>query len=317
MKITEVKCDLRDLKLQAVGCPSLYIIGADVIVGSSGSAPSKQRLFTAAERQKRGSKTTFISFSFRTDTSQEILQLLKAISGAEFILRDTSSQHAFENLTGLIGHYCPDTAFAAPIVTTNVSNHFKKLIRRAKADGKCVVALNWGIHGLIYGLGARTADSQIASINTVCSILHKKIKNLFVVLVSHDTRSWPGMPPDEYFCQQAMRQLETIEVPAIALDANLSFSEIMSIAELFDFSISCRMHFAIACLRNRVPSIIFRSNEKLRGFYQDYFGVDWLKLSPQSTGELAGALDILVKERETLRNTIDHNVENALAAFSV
>lgn len=316
MKVGEIRIDLNGSVEKFDVVDLLLIAGADVIDGGLGTAPAQQRMDLCNSLTQRGKEVEVICFSFQRESPSEVLRLFSENSLVRFTARDRLSQSNFVKSTGRQADYLPDFSLLAPAFKTNRTIFFSNVIRQARDEGKQIIALNFSYHGLYYGLKVNDRSDDRRSIVGVIDEILKVINAPYFVTVPHDTRIWPSVPNDEYYASIASEILEERRIPNCNLPV-MSFGEVVDIADCFDICVSGRMHLALACLRANVPTLTFRSNEKLAGFYSDYYSCSWDKMSPNSIRGFEVALCDMIKNINSIRKNMTDGLNRAYQALAI
>ena len=272
-----------------------------------------------------GGRSIFLSFSFSGRGPHSVESAFSSLSGAEFFPRDSVSWKRFVNRTGQSGAVVThDLAFLCPKARSDRIDDIHEAIREARREKRTIIGMNFSTPAIDH-LRHRSAEpARCDLIALICDQVARSIPNCFIAIISSDIRHWENMPSDQTLAQLAAEWLDKWHpgLPKIVCSHALDYPALVTLVEELDFVIGGRMHLAIAALRAGAPSVVIKYNEKLTGFYHDFFDLGD-ELAPSTMEELAFAIAYLNSNhaalREKLRERLPHllkerSLEHALFA---
>ena len=298
----------------------MVIIGADIMDGLFGKEDTLTRINIAEKVIDEGGRVDVFSCSFRSNANLDILEKIVNVGNRiHFHLREQSSLHNFEAQTGLKADYFPDLAFLCEKHATERTEKICEVLKEWKDEGRDIVAVNFCEHSFKgFYRDANDVNRKKYVADAVDAIL-KAAPNAAIVLISHDTKRWPGHYEDCWYSNVAKDYLSEVdsERKVLVLDEFLTEAELLEVMSYADVAVSGRMHLTIAGIRNNVIPIgymgmskdaSFFNVEKFRGMYMERIGRDDLVVS--SCEELKVLLrDVLVHKNDIKKNIAIRNNE--------
>jgi len=305
--------------VRELGLQHLFFVGADVVDGSYGAPMALKRIELAKRNLDMGGRSIFLSFSYSGQGPAAVEGAFSNLSGAEFFARDSVSCERFARQTGQSGAVVThDLAFLCPKAKSDEIGDILSAILEARRKKQTIIGMNFStfaIDRLRKGLAETDREVLIAQ---VCDVVAHSIPNCFLVLISSDIRSWETHPSDQALAQLAAGYLDERHpgVPKVICSDAIQYPALITLAEELDFIIGGRMHLAIAALRGGTPAAVVKYNDKLTGFYWDFFGLGD-ELAPSSMDELKISIAYLKDNHTRLREILHEQLPRLLKERSL
>ena len=273
---------------------SVYLIGADVMDGFYSIMRSINRLTILKLASEFCRDTRLLGFSFNAEPEEKVLNFFKKCSGQFKIQpRDPISS---ERLTahGIKNICVADLAF---MLKPDIS------LRKSLPECKYICINLNAIH--LNKWGDKFFDL------TVGMVEHLFNDTAFsIVFISHDFRKFNGVS-DYDFSQLVAQKLKIENDDRITfIDEYATAAQLKGIVKEAEFTLTGRMHFAIASLGNAVPTLMIGYQGKQEGLAQ-HFELDLTKTVITPTSSLQDAIMIL-KDVESRRDEIFEQLNNRL-----
>ena len=248
---------------------ALGLMGADVIDGYYSARNSLARLHLIDCAHRMGLRTVLLGFSYRADPEPKVLAELKNIGDAVTLLaRDPMSLERVRSLTGQSPIQVADLAFLLQGTLSSARvNEARRWIETEKAQGNKVVGLNCNPQSLGSDLSYK-AHQLAGNYAKAAASLARTDSQVRFLIVPHDCR---GDFSDVDAAHHIWNSMDgNTRQKTRLIGETWTASEIKGIAGLLDYSITGRMHFAIACLGSGVPAVSLTYQDKFEGLYQHF-----------------------------------------------
>lgn len=264
---------LRALK-EILSSGTILFLGADVIDGVYGG--DCRRLGVLDMFVRAGLQGACIGFSISDRPGAKATQRLLKLPLMRMHVRDRVSLTRFEKLTGRKGILVADAAFCLrPEITTPVMQEAIDWTKAQRGQGRKVLAVNIGGPTL-----RKIPGDGIESMNICLERWLSEAPERAVLLLPHDFKPAPvgDIEPlrrlNEMLALKFSDRVMFIEPPFNTWDVKALAAEI-------DFSMTGRMHFAIACLGMGTPTIGIVYQGKFEGL-MDHFGLENMLITPDT-----------------------------------
>lgn len=290
---------------------AIFFIGADVIDGTCGIAPSLERLDLAHEGLLRN-LPVYVTCSFRSNVDPKIIQSIVLLPGIRYLLRDHDSLDRFVWQTGLNASAFPDLSFFAADPEPEAYPECHKEIGQINRTKSMVIGLNFGEHSF---RSFHDRHDNITRQNFVAQILetlHKAFPDAGFVIFSNDNRRFENHISDDDFSDIAYEWIlaELGESAAVKMPSSSHYSDNISMLKRVDFLVTGRMHLAYASFRAGTPALVlmgtgrgYTSIEKMRGGIKAQLGADFGVVN--SIDQLTSTAVNLLARRTELRDLMD------------
>jgi polysaccharide pyruvyl transferase WcaK-like protein len=313
-KLSEVVLsDLSKLRLIAtiLSHKMVIVMGADMMDGYYNLEPAIMRWKLARFSQLLLKRTFISGFSFNREPSLEIVkEIAKKSNSTKVCVRDRYSYERLIKYTR--ASLVADLAFKMePIKTKNTDNIDRKVSKlREKSSILVGVNLNFLVFKSLLDNGKISEEELFDKIANQMNILAEK-NNISYILVPHDYRSKEQGGGDATFLRSIQSRLNC---SSYLISEELEAAEIKQIVQYFDFTITGRMHFAIACLGMGVVPLSMTYQDKFKGVYAHFelVGSDFC-VSP--TQVLDGKL--LIEKVNLFLKTKEKNVNQVYSRLPV
>lgn len=303
---TEVAGPFRTFHEQLRPTDTLLVLGADVIDGTCGLEPSISRLDLIKAALEVGAKV-FVFCSFRSDVNPEITARIRQAGDAMYFMRDPLSVENFRRQTDLVARAFSDFYIFCDAVLTERASSNKYLLSCLSTLGKAVVGINFCEHAFRSFYDIHTNDNRLEYVANALSVTTRVIQNPYFVLISNDSRRWPGHKSDSDYQEIAMQWLDDngYADDVDLLEPDIGYPEILAVVSSLDLVITGRMHLALATFRAGVVPVVlmgygrgYTSVDKMRGAFTQYLGrTDLVATDPE---ELRAALETTQREYSLL-----------------
>lgn len=243
----------------------LLVVGADMLDGHYGKEGIGRRLALARLAHAFGAKVRVVGCSFSTYPDVEIVELLKKMPWLDILARDPVSQERMQNALGRDIRLAADVAFLLePALEAAHARAAADWIAQQRLADRPVFAVN--VSGLVF---KKLPEGTVEGFASVVADRMAREANVAVIVVPHDWR--PGQEGDLDACRQFHSVLSKRgEIESHILEKPVQAWEMKGIAGLVDAALLCRMHFAIACLGQGVPTYCLVSAGKFDGLMQHF-----------------------------------------------
>jgi len=291
------------------------LIGADVLDGHYSPERSLRRLELVDMAARCGLETTIFGFSFNEEPSPIVEDKLRALpASVRLCARDHVSQARLRQTLGRDVPLVADLAFLLePDESSDLTRNVAEWVRQRRAEGRMIVGVN--LNPLVLGAEgddgtARLIDSHATALKS----LAERHGKLAIVLVPHDFRG------KERGDTAILRRLLAALPPALSesstlLEPPFTAAQVKGVAGHLDFSVTGRMHFAIACLGRGTPAVCVSYQGKVEGL-ADYLGIRRLTLTPANACEPAQLGEVVnwaAENHQSLRSQILGRLDGVLA----
>ena len=294
---TEKYYELEDFVESVENEQVAIILGADLIDGTQDISSSLSRL-RLAEKVANNGGTCHIFCSFRSDTSKEIIRVIKMLpDSVEFYLRDQVSYRNFVNLTRKKCNYFPDLGFFTLGTKTEKVLEIENTLKKLKADYN-LIGVNFSETSFRSLYKEHTNENRKKYVESVLNVIIEKIENQYIILICHDTRNWEGYNSDDDYNNMALKICKEKGFKEVMkLDPGLMHTEITEILKNLDTVITGRMHLLISAFKAHIIPIVytgngkqkFSMNDKMHGMFINRIGDD--SFVTHDIESLANALD--------------------------
>jgi len=254
-------------------------IGADVLDGYYSPQRTRQRLQIANYASATGMDTTIIGFSFNENPHKKALKSFQHLNEkVRICFRDAISKERFaKQFPNKKTYQTADVAFLLkPTVSDTCSFH--QNLAFLKTQGTMIIGINVIKTSKFHGAKQHEDDIYINAFKQLVIRLTDEFKDIVFAFIPHDYR--PGIC-DTIPLAKLYRSLpESVRSKILIPDKYLTAAEIKHACGYLDFTISSRMHLAIACLGQGVPAACISYQGKFEGLYQ-LFGTPQLLLDKQ------------------------------------
>ena len=241
----------------------------------------------------KANKPVYIYCSFRSDVNSKIIDAINNLpKDIKIYLRDELSYKNFKNQTKFDCSYFPDFAYFAKPVATPKSMEIKEELEISRLFSDCLIGLNFSETSFRSFYKDLSDNSRRDYVESTIKILLKEINNPYLVLISHDTRSWENHLSDTDFREIAIKYLDSIGFTKYkVIPDSLLFTEILYFMPLLDTIITGRMHFSISAMINEVIPIVYTGKthennylmiDKVKGMLINRLGDDSYAVSSQT-----------------------------------
>jgi len=243
----------------------LLVVGADMLDGHYGKDGIGRRLALARLAHAFGAKVRVVGCSFSTNPDFETVELLKKMPWLDILARDPVSQRRMRTALGRDIQLVADVAFLLePALEAAHGRSAADWIAQQRLADRLVFAVN--VSGLVF---KKLPEGTLENFADVVANHLAREANVAVMVVPHDWR--PGQEGDLDACRQLHAVLSKRgEVESHLLEKPVQAWEMKAIAGLVDAALLCRMHFAIACLGQGVPTYCLVSAGKFDGLMQHF-----------------------------------------------
>ena len=297
----ELRDAVYNLKVEFNEHDILLILGADVIDGTCGLQPSVARLDLARYALSAGAKV-IIACSFRSNVDVSILEKIRALRSATWLLRDVESLRFFEQQAGFPGRYFPDFSFFAGQICSEAVSDF---IGTLKAE-RLLIGINFSEHAFRSFYDEHSLEKRREYITTITMSITDVYPDAQYILVSHDSRQWPNWFSDTFYCIEARHILQKEGFCTAMMPPNLNYGEVLCLLKRFGLLVTGRMHLAMAAFRSGVTVLItmgigksYSSVDKMKGFAKTFLGSEEYVITDLRTlkGHLKMYKDIVLNRR--------------------
>jgi polysaccharide pyruvyl transferase WcaK-like protein len=283
-------------------------LGADMLDGYYKEKTSLTRIQRTLIAAKTGAKSCILGFSFNENPKPSIIKALNALPPEiRLCARDPVSHGRLVSYLNRPVDLVADLAFLlSPAEHSDIACQTLNWIDIQKQQGRLIVGLNAN-YQMVKHLGLVDSQKVIEFyVQTISSLFQKEQKTSFV-LVSHDFRNASGQPSDLEFSSQIWEKLSPeIKPYCFKVPDPCQAAEIKAMVKTLDVMISGRMHLAIACLGQGVPTACLTYQGKFEGLFK-HFGIDGLTIDPAHAlqrGNLDDVMEPIIKNRHELRQRI-------------
>lgn len=261
----------------------LIMIGADTLDGSCGYEPAHWRLETLKSAVEHGAKAV-VFCSVRSDMDQRLINEWKELpDSVQVFLRDSVSEENFAAQIGRPAQHFSDLSFFSEPTATVRTKAFCERIRQT-AQGKRVIGLQMSetmfrsFHTVVTDEKRQEFAQQIASL----AAEGIPLEDTMFLLLTHDTRSWPGHWSDyQYACEAGKYLAATKGFECLIQPPEFTQRELVKVLSLCDILICGRMHMSItAYCGGTVPLLVagmgkgYVMVDKVRGMCLEWLGTD-------------------------------------------
>ncbi|MGV6871450.1 glycosyltransferase [Pseudochelatococcus sp. B33] len=304
-RVCEVSGPIPEFAAHLLPDDILFVLGADVVDGTCGLAPSLDRIELMTHALAYGLQI-YVSCSFRSDVAPEILEQLRLLPGAVFLLRDAHSHRNFQRQTGLKGRAFQDLSFFCPGTRNDATETIRQVIAAAK-EWRPVIGLNFAEHSFRSFHDLHGEDSRTRFVGDVLQQLNAAHPAAFYALLSNDERRWDNHPSDDDYQDLALSWIREHlgEHRAVKADAALGYQGNIAILDAVDLLVTGRMHLSLAAARvGTIPIVLmgrgksYTSIDKMRGAFEKYTGTTEGVVS--AVNELGDTSQRLLDDRDRL-----------------
>lgn len=280
----------------------LFINGADVLDGKYSVNGSLNRLQYACLAFDLGLKVIFTGFSFNKNPPLSIISFINSMpEGIKFCCRDFHSHSRFVDMTQKKAELVADLAFLLdPDHRSSYVVLIKRWVELQRQEGRLIIGLTPNV---LFNNGQSVLD-----VKKYADILYK-INTLYqcsFLLIPHDYR---GKPSDLDYVQAIGKLCGDLDI--LLVDKVCSARELKAIASFIDFSITGRMHFAIACLSSGIPVLGVSYQDKFEGLFEMFDQRNCL-VDSQSMGDVT----LLVEKTSNIVDSLDQHRNSICAKLS-
>lgn len=309
-RVSDAAGPIRDFAQYLEANDLVFFLGADVIDGTCGLEPSLERIELMASALARGAPV-YVSCSFRSVVASEILEPLRLMSDAIFLLRDNHSLGNFERQTGLAGRYLPDISFFCPSSSGAPIETIIADIAKARKSYEPVIGVNFAEHSFRSFFEVHSDLNRKVFVGSVLRELSASHPNAFYVLLSNDERRWHNHPSDDDYQQLAQEWLiENIgEDRALTVCPSIAYGGNITVLSAVDFLVTGRMHLSLAAFRaGTLPLVMmaqgkgYSSVDKMRGAFEKHAGSAAGVIS--KVGQLGAASAQFFANRQALKDRV-------------
>jgi len=256
--ISEEVLKISNFKMYEPREKKLIILGADLIDGTCGIEESISRL-ELAEIFANDNKPVYIYCSFRSDVDPIIVKKINQLpKNINIYLRDELSIENFKKQVNYPYSYFPDFAFFAEPEQSDRSIEIKKELEMIKLFSNHLIGLDFSETSFRSFYKDLSIKNRTEYVEKTIDIILEEMKNPYLVLISHDTRSWNDHFSDTDFQKIAINYLNKIEYTQFkVIPDDLFYTEILYFMPLLDTIISGRMHFSISAMKKNVIPIVY------------------------------------------------------------
>lgn len=284
----------------------LFFLGADVIDGTCGVAPSFDRLDLITAAILRG-HAVYVSCSFRSRVAPEILERLRLTPDAHFLLRDEHSLKNFQQQTRLSGRFFPDFSFFCPPQHSPQAEAAVAAIAAA-GEYRPVIGLNFAEHSFRSFFDDHSDVNRDYFVGEILEQLSNAHSEAFFVLLSNDERNWDNYPSDEDYQDRAARWIAAHlgEDRCYKVDPQIGYGGNIVVLGAVDLLVTGRMHLSLAAFRSgTVPLVMmgqsagYSSVDKMRGAFERHLGT--IDAVITELAQLGAASQRFLSERDVLK----------------
>ncbi len=246
------------------------ITGADVIDGIyHGSSIWIDFLQLASDI---GVKVRVLGFSFSSYPVKKAVEQLKDCSNIQFMSRDINSLRRFESYTEQKAKLVADVAFLLePELSTEEAVNIQDFILKKKQEDAVVAGVN--VSGHVF---SKLDESALTAFIKTLNFWLEMDEKHCIILVPHDVRDEIG---DLELLRKIYAALERRFSDRVKLLEFPTAWNVKALAGNFDFAISARMHFTIACMGMGVPALSLVYQDKFEGL-EEHFKLDNTTIEP-------------------------------------
>lgn len=276
----------------------LLLLGADVLDGHYSEELTVRRIWIARLAAALGMATSILGFSLNARPSPRTLDAFRALQDdVQLNLRDPVSRQRLASLCGREGHQVADLAFLLEPAADRRAP-VESVVRWIEGAER-TIGLN------LNNLVSSDDDAQVARRFTgIVARVFEAHPDLQILFVPHDYRASNKDLDMGIMIRDALP--EAVRDRFRILEGVYSPGEVKAIASHLFAAVSCRMHFAIACLGVATPVHCLEYQGKFEGLFQ-LFGLDGGLLSLRSDvsdDALYVFVDGLLEHRDALHAQI-------------
>lgn len=301
-RLTELKSLLENTS-HAHHC---FLVGADVLDGGYGDwhVRTKSDLLNILARS--GIKCRIGGFSFKESASEGAIHCFRRLPRAiTYALRDPHSTERFRHVTSCPAAATADLAFLFQSDSKNEKTECQTTCKASAMGNR--IALGFAPNAFLYRyLSEWSFDRYANTLSAAFSHLLEENPIIDLTLVAHDARVYDSATQDSD-CRLTER-----------LEANLakrfpgrihnrgmpsSANDLAAVCETFDFGLSGRMHFSIACLREGIPTACIEYQNKVAGLLRGHFQSPDLVIAVEDLKHpvaFAQNLESLIEQRSSI-----------------
>lgn len=249
----------------------MLMIGADVIDGRYGGDCARLNLLDLAARS--GLKCAISGFSFSEKPGAAALVRLKKLPEMPMHARDIVSLKRFQETLQRQGTLVADLAFlVTPEALAQNSRAAIAWAQGHRTAGRKVMGVNIGGTTL-----SKMKGNGVEAVGQCLEHWMESNPERAILLLPHDCKPQPvgDVEPLQALYDRLAPQfgdrVHMVQFPFEAWD-------VKAMAEVLDFALSARMHFAIACLGTGVPPLCIAYAGKFEGLMQ-HFGLEDMLVS--------------------------------------
>jgi polysaccharide pyruvyl transferase WcaK-like protein len=266
------------------------------------------RIRLARFAEKIGIQVVVTGFSFSDNPNDQICSELQRLSSTKFYLRDGFSLSRFSRITGIKGVLSADLAFLTQ--SALLDKRFDAIqnwkIQQKHIDQIIVIVnANWIPFKSTFTRVEELVDAYVGLIKKLDDLYEKKIS---VMLFPNDYRDAENTGDINLSRLIHAGLSHVMEARVISIhDYTYNAEEARALTENCDFLVSGRMHLAIICATNGIPSMAIEYQSKFKGMYE-HLGLDpeSLLVSPGTflSPGMAGEIKSIMDRKDDLRNQI-------------
>ncbi|WP_187431399.1 hypothetical protein ROLI_045330 (plasmid) [Roseobacter fucihabitans] len=256
---------------QILSCGQMLFIGADVIDGGYGGDCRRLGVLDVAARAGMGCAA--VNFSFSEHPGPAAVARLHRLSPVHMYSRDPISLRRFHKVVGREAVQVADVAFLLkPEASSNNAKIAISWAKEQREAGSCVLGVNVGGTTLSMMKGDGL-DSIGRSLEGWLSTNPDRA----VLLLPHDYKPQPVGDVEalqallDRLSPQFGNRVHMVQFPFETWD-------VKAMADVLDFALLARMHFAVACLGMGVPPLCIAYAGKFEGMMQ-HFGLENMLVS--------------------------------------
>ena len=287
-----------------------FAVGADVLDGYYSEDRTLRRIWFARLCAATGLKTTILGFSLNQSPTERAVKALRELPlSVQLNARDPISRQRLEARLRRPVRGVADIAFLLPAAQslTSCAEDAMRVIEKNRACGRTIMGMN--VNSLVT---ARPNSEFEASIATATSTLLNSNPDLFVLFVPHDRRAATN---DELLAERVSALLpDEHRSRCHVVRGSVPAPDIKALAAHLDVAVSCRMHFAIACLGTGLPVGCLDYQGKFEGLFQ-HFGLENSVLDVQEdidSKRISMFMQQLLEERHTRRRQVEERLPDVM-----